>query len=137
MNEVFKKTRELGEAIMKSEEYIAMKQMEDRAMKNVDASYTMGMFIEKRQHIEELLQQNEPDAELLRSLSDELDGLQERLQMIDEIRMLTESRNAFSVLIEQVNRVLKFIITGEMGQDEEGCGGSCDGCAGCGHGMMN
>ena len=37
MNEVFLKTRELGEAIMKSEEFSRVKEAEAAAMKNAEA----------------------------------------------------------------------------------------------------
>ncbi len=135
MNPVFQKTRELGEALMQSEEYLAMKAMEDRAMGNSEAAETMGMYMEKKQTLEEMLMSEDPDAEQLRALSAQMDELQEQLQMIDDIRELTEARNNFSNLIEQVNGVLRFIITGETAdEDEGGCGaGGCEGCSGCGH----
>ena len=134
MNLVFQKTRELGEALMQSEEYTAMKALEDRAMGNEEAAMTMGKFIETKQALEELLMSDDPDAEALRALSAQMDELQEHLQLIDDIHQLTEARNAFSSLIEQVNGVLRFIITGEMpdGEEEEGCGGNCGACGGCG-----
>lgn len=135
MNPVFQKTRELGEALMQSEEYQAMKALEDRAMGNKEAADTMGQYMEKKQTLEEMLMSEDPDAEQLRALSAQMDELQEHLQMIDDIRELTEARNQFSNLIEQVNGVLRFIITGEMADEEEGgCGaGGCEGCSGCGH----
>ncbi len=135
MNPVFQKTRELGEALMQSEEYLAMKALEDRAMGNKEAADTMGQYIEKKQQLEAMLMSEDPDAEQLRGLSAEMDTLQEHLQMIDDIRELTEARSGFSNLIEQVNGVLRFIITGEMDEEEEGgCGaGGCAGCSGCGH----
>ena len=132
MNMVFQKTRELGEALLQSEEYVAMKELEERAMGNQEAAQTMGKFIETKQKLEEMLMSDDPDAEALRALSSEMDELQEHLQMIEDIHELTEARNAFSGLIEQVNGVLRFIITGEMAEEEDGCGGNCAGCAGCG-----
>ena len=42
MNQVFLKTRELGDAIMQSDEYKAMKAAEDQAMANADAADAMG-----------------------------------------------------------------------------------------------
>lgn len=136
MNMVFQKTRELGEALLQSDEYKAMKQIEDQAMGNRQAAETMGKYIEAKNEIEELLMGDDPDPEQLRALSDRMDALQEQLQMIDDIQALTEARNNFSALIDQVNNVLKFIITGQMDDPdaEGGCSGSCSGCGGgCGH----
>lgn len=140
MNMVFQKTRELGEALLQSEEYLKMKQVEDRAMKNSEAAETMGKYIETKQQLEQMLMDDEPDPEALRALSQQMDGHQEHLQMIDDIQALTEARENFSELIEQVNKVLKFIITGQMDDPDadDGCGGNCSGCGGsCGHNHLN
>lgn len=137
MNQVFLKTRELGEAIMQSEEYRHMKEVEAKAMANAEAAFTMGQYLEKRQQIEQLLAKESPDPELLKHLSGEMDELQEHLQMIEDIQALTEARGQFSGLIDQVNKVLKFIITGEMEEEESGCTGSCDSCGGNCHHHLN
>ena len=138
MNMVFQKTRELGEALLQSEEYLKMKELEDRAMVNEKASIAMAKYIEAKQEIEELLIKDDPDPERLRALSAELDNCQEQLRMIDDVKELSEARDKFSGLIEQVNKVLKFIITGQTADEPEGCQGSCAGCkSSCGHGHIN
>lgn len=138
MNQVFLKTRELGDAIMQSEEYKAMKEAEDRAMANAEAAAAMGQYMEARQKIEALLEKDNPDPETLKMLSAEMDSIQQRLSLIDDVQALTEARESFSGLIEQVNQVLKFIITGQMSQPKPSCGGGCGSCGGCGsNGMLN
>ncbi len=132
MNQVFLKTRELGDAIMQSEEYKAMKGAEDRAMANADAAAAMSQYMEARQRIEALLEKDNPEPEALKKLSAEMDEIQQRLSLIDDVQALTEARESFSNLIEQVNQVLKFIITGQMTETKSGCGGSCGSCGGCG-----
>ena len=133
MNAVFLKTRELGEALLESDEYKAMKAAEGKAMRNPEAAKTMGQYLEIRQQVEKLLVNEQPDTLSLKRLSDEMDQLQERLQGIDEIAALTQAREDFSGLIEQVNQVLKFIVTGEMSEDGGDCPGSCAGCGGSCH----
>ena len=140
MNQVFQKTRELGEALKQSEEYAAMKQLEQRATQNPQAAFTMGKYLEAKNQVEELLVTQSPDTELLRKISDEMDAYQEQLQTIDDIVNLTQARQNFSNLIEQVNQVLRFIVTGEMAQEDDegsGCGGSCHTCGGCGHNRLH
>jgi len=138
MNQVFLKTRELGDAIMQSEEYKAMKEAEDRAMANADAAEAMGQYMEARQKIEAALEQENPDPEMLKRLSGEMDLTQQKLSLIDDVQALTEARENFSNLIEQVNQVLKFIITGQMSDPKQECGGDCGGCGGCGsRNMLN
>ena len=138
MNQVFLKTRELGAAIMQSEEYKVMKVAEDRAMANADAAAAMSQYMEARQNIEALLEKDNPDPEALKKLSAEMDQTQERLSLIDDVQALTEARENFSNLIEQVNQVLKFIITGQMTEPKSGCGGGCSGgCGGCSSKTLN
>ena len=129
MDNVFKKTRELGEALLESEVYLQMKDAEDRAMANAEAAQTMADFLEKRGELQSMMQSDNPDPGAMKRLSEELDDLQDRLQMIDDIVALNDARNAFNSLIGQINQVLQFIVTGRM--DEPGCGGDCGSCSGC------
>ena len=75
------------------------------------------------------MEEENPDPAAMQRLSNEMDEIQERLQMIDDIAALTEARSEFNSLIGQINQVLQFIVTGRM--DEGGCSGSCDSCKGC------
>ena len=106
-----------------------MKAAEDKAMQNKEAAQAMGDLLEKRNSIQELMKQPNPDPGALKRLSDEMDELQERLQMMDDIVELTQARSEFTGLINQVNQVLQFIVTGRM--EEESCGGDCSSCGGC------
>lgn len=129
MENVFKKTRELGEALLECEVYTRMKKAEDKAMQNQEAAQLMGQLLENRSTIQGMMQSENPDPAALKKLSDEMDSIQERLQMMDDIVALTEARSEFTGLINQVNQVLQFIVTGRM--DDGGCAGDCSSCGGC------
>ena len=129
MDNVFLKTRELGEALLASEAYRKMKECEDKAMRNQEAAQLMGEMLEHRSNIQEMMQQTNPDPGALKRLSDEMDGIQEKLQRMDDIVALTQARSEFNDLINQVNQVLQFIVTGRMDSDD--CAGDCSSCAGC------
>ena len=131
MDNVFAKTRELGEALLESETYRNMKAAEDRAMQNTEAAATMAQFLEKRQELQALMQSENPDPGAMKRVSEEMDAAQERMQMIDDVIALTQARSEFNALINQINQVLQFIVTGRMDEPEGGCTGSCDSCAGC------
>jgi len=139
MSEVFVKTRELAEALMRSEEYLNMKAAEDVAIKNEEAAAIMAQYMEKQQELEAIMMKGEPDVESMNRLSSEMEALQKQLQATPDIANLTTARNAFTNLINQVNQVLRFTITGEMGDEadecesagEAGCTGSCATCRGC------
>ena len=89
----------------------------------------MSDLLEKRSGIQQLMQQENPDAGALKRLSDEMDEIQEQLRMMDDIVALTEARSEFTSLINQVNQVLQFIVTGKM--DSGDCAGDCSSCSGC------
>lgn len=134
MNEVFLKTRELGEALMRSDEYTAMKKAEETAMKNAEAAEAMGKYLECRGKMEEMISRGDKDWALIKQISDEMEAHQARMNMVDDIVKLNQARENFSKLINQVNAVLRFIVTGEMQDDEnEGCTGSCETCKGSCH----
>ena len=129
MDNVFEKTRELGEALLESDAYKRMKAAEEKAMQNAQGAEMMALYLEKRGQIQEMMELENPDPGVLKRLSDEMDDIQERLQMIDDIAELTAARSEFNGLIGQINQVLQFIVTGRM--EEAGCSGSCDSCKGC------
>ena len=130
MDPVFEKTRELGQALLECETYQRMKEAEDRAMADADAAEAMGQFLEKRQALQDLMQTDNPDPGAMKRISDEIDEAQQRLGMIDAIVELNEARGEFNSLINQINQVLQFIVTGNM-NEPSGCTGSCATCAGC------
>jgi len=129
MDMVFQKTRELGDALLQSEVYTRMKAAEEKAMHNQEAAQLMSDMLERRSSIQEMMQTPNPDPAVLKRLSDEMDEIQEKLQMMDDIVELTQSRSEFNGLINQINQVLQFIVTGRM--DDGECGGDCSSCGGC------
>lgn len=133
MDQVFLKTRELGQALVESEIYKTMKAAEDKAMANTDAAETMSKYMEIRGELQKMLSEAEPDANKMQSLSDEMDVLHEKLQNIEDIVNLTKAREEFNNLIGQVNQVLQFIVTGRLDEPEGGCTGSCSTCGGSCH----
>ena len=131
MDAVFQKTRELGQALIESEAFQAMKAAEEKAAENREAAEMMQKYIDARTQIQELLSQENPDSAVLKRLSDEMDQTQSALNAMEDIVAMNEARAAFSELINQVHQVLQFIVPGRMPEENGGCGGSCSSCAGC------
>jgi cell fate (sporulation/competence/biofilm development) regulator YlbF (YheA/YmcA/DUF963 family) len=96
---------------------------------NEEAARLMGEMLEKRSAIQEAMHDANPDPAALKRMSDEMDEIQERLQMMDDIVQLTQARAEFNGLINQINQVLQFIVTGRM--DDGDCTGNCSSCGGC------
>ena len=133
MNQVFLKTRELGQALLESDVYQKRKEAEDKAMRNAEAADAMGKFLELRGKIQDMLASDNPDPGVLKRMSDEMEEQQDRMQMIDDIVAMNDARKDFSDLINQVNQVLQFIVTGRIDTDDSSCTGSCSTCSGCKH----
>lgn len=131
MDMIFEKTRELGEALLQSEVYQNMRAAEEKAMQNAEGAELMAQYLEKRSHIQEAMEEENPDPIMMKRLSDEMDEIQQRLQMVDDIANLTAARAEFNSVIGQINQVLQFIVTGRMTEDGGDCTGSCATCGGC------
>ncbi|MCL2544750.1 MAG: YlbF family regulator [Clostridia bacterium] len=138
MHEVFERASALGEAIQQSEEYRAMREAEGAVMADERAAQVMSDFIGHRSVVEEILASDPPDHALLAEHSEAMEALQDALGEMELVQEMTRAREAFTDMMRQVNQVLRFMVTGEVGDDDEdeqeGCGGNCGGCGGgCGH----
>ena len=129
MNNVQECARALGEAIVASEEYKNMQLAEAEAMNDPAAAEAMSRFMELRAKMDEAMGMPEPNPELLAAYGKEMDDVQRTLNSLPSIDAMTASRQAFSGLMNQVNKILEFIIAGEV--EQGGCSGNCSGCSGC------
>jgi len=130
MSKVTDCARALGEAIVASEEYKNMQIAEQAAMSDPSVAEKMSKYIEIKEALGNVMCQAEPDPELMSRYGQEMDEIQRELNAMPVVDAMTSSRQQFSELMNQVNRVLEFIITGEL-QQGGGCSGNCSGCSGC------
>ena len=129
MNKVPECARALGEAIVASEEYKNMQLAEAEAMNDPAATEAMSRFMELRSAMNDEMSKPEPNPELLAQYGNEMDDIQRALNSMPAVEAMTSSRQAFSGLMNQVNKILEFIIAGEV--EQGGCSGNCGGCSGC------
>ncbi|MDR1570033.1 MAG: YlbF family regulator [Oscillospiraceae bacterium] len=129
-NYVFIKTHELGEAITSSSIYTAMRETEARVRENAEASEALARYAAHKAALESLFRADDPDPDAIRLHTESMQSMQSELNDMPIVAEMNEARREFSKLIRQVNQVLGFIVSGET--DITSCGGSCEGCAGCG-----
>ena len=122
--------RALGEAIVASEEYQNMQLCEKAAESDPAAAEAMGRYMELHAAVNQEMGNEEPDAEKIARLGREMDELQQALNALPAVEEMTAARQRFSGLMEQVNKILEFIITGDV-QEGGGCSGNCGSCGGC------
>ena len=133
MREVMNKAQELAEAILDSEVYQKMKDQENAVRKDPEAAKAMGDMIEKRQRVETVLSSANMDPNELAQASKEMEEAEQRMNSNAMIQELKDRRKDFQTMMDNVNKILRLVITGQV-EDESGaagCSGNCSGCSGC------
>ncbi len=130
MEKVMECARALGMAIVESDVYRSMQTTEAAAMGNEEVSTAMARFLELKQLIGEEMSKEDADPMLLSQYGAEMDEIQQRMGEMEVVDAMTTSRQRFSEMMNQINKVLEFIITGEI-STEGGCSGNCGSCGGC------
>ena len=134
MREVMMKAQELAEAILNSGNYQRMKQMEEEVRRDPDAAAAMGDMIEKRNRVENILSSADMDPNELAEASKAMEEAETRMNENGKITELKERRRDFQTMMDNVNRILRLVITGETEDEAAGntrCSGNCSGCSGC------
>ena len=134
MREVMNKAQELAEAILDSECYREMKKTEAEMRRDPDAAAVLGEMIEKRNRVEEILASSDMDPNELAEASREMEEAEKRMNENMKIIELKEKRKAFQTMMDNVNKILRLVITGEVKDDSRGtvaCSGDCTACGGC------
>ncbi len=136
MQQVLEQAQKLGEAILNSDVYQRMHKAEMQVTVDPEASKAIAEVIEKRQQVESILTEANVDKNVLAEAGEAMEAAEKRMNEVPLVKELQESRAEFSQMMENVNRLLRLIITGETGEETGGCSGSCSSCGGgcgCGH----
>ena len=129
MNNVMHKAQELAEAIVESSIYQRMHAAELQVNKDEEAVKAVSDFVEKRQKVENILASNNMDHNELAEAGKAMEEAEKHLNEVPLIKEMQESRKEFTQMMENVNRILRLVITGET-EEECDCGGDCGGCSG-------
>ena len=134
MRNVMMKAQELAEAILDSEVYTRMKQQENDVKRDPEAGIALSDMIEKRSRVENILSSANMDPNELAEATREMEESEQRMNDNEMIKALKEYRKDFQTMMDNVNRILRLVITGQT-EDENGgssgCSGNCSGCSGC------
>ena len=133
MNNIFGITHELAEALKQSEEYRSMKQLEDQALKNDEAILLFQEHTELQAKMRSMLQSDDQNSETVQEIRLRILQVEHRLKSLDAISAMLSARERFNLLINQVNEILRFELTGKLPDQnaDEICTGSCANCPGC------
>lgn len=130
MEKVYQKAEELGNAILQSQAYSEMSIAEQEAMQSEQVQALAQARNEARQKVESLLQTPQVDRTNLEEASAALKAAEEGMQALPIMAQLEEKRMVFANMMNQVNKLIEYALTGQMPQDN-GCSGNCGSCGGC------
>ena len=133
MREVMLKAQALAEAIVESETYKTMHDLEEQVTKDEKATALIAAYMEKRQGVELLLRSPEFNAEKVAAAGEELQNAEKAMEECTVVKDMREAQVKFQEMMDNVNRVLRLVIAGEVEDTASGCNGNCSSCSGCGH----
>ena len=134
MREVMMKAQALAEAILNSEVYKNMHDLEEQVTKDEAATALISSYMEKRNDVELLLRSPEFDAEKVAAAGEELQKAEQAMDDCEIVKGMREAQQTFQEMMDNVNRILRLVITGEVEDSAAGgCTGNCASCGGCGN----
>lgn len=128
MAEIFEKARELGEAIIESKEYKELKKAEMEQENDPEAMKLLADYSALRSKLAEEIQKGEVAEDRMAEIRQALEDAYEKVTENDHIVAYINSQRIFQSIIDQMNNIISFHITGKM---PGSCSGSCDSCGGC------
>ena len=132
MREVMMKAQALAEAILQSDVYKTMHELEDKVTSDEAATALISAYMEKRSDVELLLRSPEFDAEKVAAAGQELQDAEKVMDECEIVKNMREAQQSFQEMMDNVNRILRLVITGEVEDAAGGCTGNCASCGGCG-----
>ena len=133
MEKVLNQAEQLAEAILESEEYIKMRIAEQAAMHDETAANLIAQYSQRRSAVETLLASNDLDHSALTAAGESLEAVEKEIDENALIKARRATNADFAGMMQQVNKIIKYVVTGEM-EEADGCSGSCASCGGgCHH----
>ena len=135
MRAVMVKTQELAEAILESSYYERMKRLEREAYADEEASAALQRMVDSRRKVEDILSSADMDPEELKNASLAMNEAEEQMNANPILREWKDARKDFQTMMDNVNQILRLVITGEVSENvstSASCSGDCAGCKGCG-----
>ena len=134
MQNVMQKAQELAEAIAASDVFLKMKMLEEAVQQDDAATKAVNNLMGKRQRVEDLLSSKGMNPDELKLANTEMANAEREMNENEKIAALKAGRKEFACMMDNVNRILRLVITGEVREDDitGNCNGNCRGCNNCG-----
>lgn len=129
MSEILTKARELGQAIVDSEEYKNLKAAEEKQDKDEEAMALLVEYNNVRKALAEEINNAEVSDERMAEIRSQLEESYEKVMSHPTISEYYEAQQKFEGVVQQMNAILTYFMTGQI---SGGCSGNCSGCSSCG-----
>lgn len=127
MDTVLDKARELAIMLSESEEYLAYKEAEDIQLSDQEACKLLADYRVTQDNLAKRAAADGVTKEELEAIQAEAQASFDSLLQNTSIKNYLDAQNRFSNLVQQVNNIISYFISGNSG----GCSGNCSGCSGC------
>lgn len=127
MAEIFEKARELGEAIIESNEYKELKAAELAQENDEEALSLLKEYSDVRSRLAAEIQKGDVSEDRIACIREELEEAYGKMTTNDKITAYINAQRTFQAIIDQMNNIISFHITGKM---PGGCSGNCSSCGG-------
>lgn len=131
MNIIIEKAQELGKLIAESEIKKEAVRATDDMNNDETAVLLLATYNQTRKEQLEKLKGKEPSKEEIEAFKKLMDEEFKKIMQNDKIASYVAANKALDSLMEQVNAVMAYFITGEEQHKSGGCSGSCSTCGGC------
>ncbi len=128
MADIYEKAKELGEAIIESEEYKTLKTAEREQEEDAEALRLLQEYSAVRTKLADEINKGEIGEERMKEIRAELEAAYEKMMENGHISAYIAAQRTFQEVIDRMNGIISFHITGKM---PGSCSGSCASCGGC------
>lgn len=129
MREINEKAKELGELIKESEQFKRMQLAELAVNSNTALQDQFKEFNALRERMMGLMDKGIDDKTIIDPLNLQIKDLYEKVMQSDLMKEYNEARKDFDSMLQNVNNIMMFYITGELPgcseSDCASCGGGC------------
>lgn len=129
-NTIIEKAQELGTLIAQSEEKAAADAAAERMNNDEEAVMLLAKYNEHKNAATEKLRGKDPSKEELLEYRAYVQAEFDKIAANKVIADYLEANKTLESMIQQVNAVLSYFITGQE-NESGGCSGSCSTCSGC------
>ena len=129
-NEIIEKAQELGQMIAESEERARVDETGMKMNADEEAVELLRVYNENRKNATDKLRGTNPSKEELEEFKAYVDAEFKKIVDNKLISDYIEASRDFDNMVNQVNAVLSYFITGQE-SSEGGCSGNCSGCSSC------